>query len=116
MTNRDIIMQYFNIVDERKFDDLSLVFHHDIVYERPGYPPLVGLERTIAFYKHERILASGIHTVEGIISEGNTCVCWGKFIGTTHSKEAVDERFADLMIFSNDKIKKRTTYFFRPAV
>jgi ketosteroid isomerase-like protein len=110
------VTQLFNAVDSRDWETLNLLFHEDIVYERPGYPPFAGRERVLDFYKNERIIASGKHHLEQIVVNDESGACWGRFIGTLKNGKAVDERFADVYSYEDGKIKERRSYFFRPAV
>lgn len=111
-----MILAYFRAVDERDFSKFEDIFHQEVVYERPGYDTLAGINDLIAFYRHRRILSSGCHTIEGVIVEGERGVCWGRFIGMTKAGESVDERFADVFTFQDGQIKTRITFFYKPAV
>ena len=111
-----IIRQLFEIVDARCWDDLVLVFHPDVVYERPGYDPLSGFGAVDDFYRNRRVLARGSHIVEGIAVEGDKGAAWGRFVGAKHDDTPVDERWADVYTFDDNKIRTRRSHFFRPAV
>lgn len=113
---RDMIQSYFRIVDAREFEDLRTIFHEKIVYERPNYKPIQGIDSLVHFYKHVRVLVSGTHTVEGLIIDGNQCACWGRFVGEHRNGKPVDVRFADIFHVEDARIIKRITYFYRPAV
>jgi ketosteroid isomerase-like protein len=116
MTIKETVLNYFRIVDARQFDELDQVFHAEMVYERPGYKMLEGIGSIIKFYKQKRRILSGNHTIEGLIAEGDICTCWGRFVGKSRKDQEIDERFADVFIFEDGKIKKRITYFHRKAV
>ncbi|HZO73373.1 MAG TPA: nuclear transport factor 2 family protein [Ktedonobacteraceae bacterium] len=111
-----LITRLFQIVDSSDWANMPDVFCEDIVYERPGYPPIVGIEQLLHFYKHVRILGSGKHHLEQVVIEGNHGGCFGRFVGQTKDHSEVDELFADMYTFENGKIKHRRSYFFRPAV
>ena len=112
----NLIIREFDQIDSRNWDGLSQVFCEDIVYERPGYEPLAGLERVLKFYREERVIASGKHYLEHIVLNESSGACWGRFIGLHKNKSAIDERFADVYLFKDGKIHNRQSYFFRPAV
>jgi uncharacterized protein len=113
---QSIIDTYFRLVDERNFDKLRDIFHRDIVYQRPGYTPIEGIDKLIEFYRNTRVIASGEHHIEGRLIQSNQCVCWGRFIGSKRDGSTVDERFADVYTFAENLITKRTTYFYKEAV
>ena len=110
------IAELFRAIDAHDWEALESFFHPDIVYERPGYAPLTGIERLLDFYQHERILASGNHYIEQIVIEEDHGACWGRFVGVKKDGSAADELFADVYSFEQGKIKTRRSYFFRPAV
>jgi ketosteroid isomerase-like protein len=87
-----------------------------MTYDRPGYETMVGFERIDHFYRSERVIASGIHILEGIVVGETRGACWGRFVGAHKNGSSLDERFADAFTFENGKIRTRRSYFFRPAV
>ena len=111
-----VIVDLFRAVDSHDWDGLQKVFHPEIVYERPGYEPFVGIDRVMHFYQHERVLASGAHQIEQIVAEDDHAACWGCFVGARKDGSPADVRFADVYSFEDGKIKTRRSYFFRPAV
>ena len=86
------------------------------MYERPGYDPLVGLERVLRFYRDERIVVSGRHELHGIVVDGDAGACWGRMRGTLRDGSAADVRFAEVYSFADGRIRTRRSYFFQPAV
>lgn len=112
----ELIPRLFETVDSRRWEGLKQFFCDEIVYERPGYAPLVGRERVEKFYSEERVIASGRHFLEAVVVNGSEGACWGRFIGQHKNGSPLDERFADCYTFHEGKIKTRKSYFFRPAV
>jgi branched-chain amino acid aminotransferase len=112
----EFVRVLFQTIDSRDWENLDRVFSEDIVYERPGYPPLVGFKRVEKFYREERVIASGTHILEGAVVNDNAGASWGRFVGMHKNGSAIDERFADAYTFCKGKIKTRKSYFFRPAV
>ena len=112
----DFVRSAFTIIDARDWEKLTQVFCQDIMYERPGYEPLVGYERVKKFYCEERVIVSGTHFLEGVVMNDDQGACWGRFMGKHKNGSSIDERFADAYTFAQGKIKTRKSYFFRPAV
>jgi hypothetical protein len=114
--HEDLIRRYFAMVDRREFDSFPQVFHAHIVYERPGYAPIEGLEAMMAFYHHERRIDCGTHTLTRVLVDGDTAVCWGTFAGALYDGTPVRQRFADTYRFADGRILHRVTYFYTPAI
>lgn len=112
----ELVVELFRAIDFQDWKRLTNIFHNEIVYERPGYLPFIGIERLLQFYQQERIIASGTHQIEQITIEENYGACWGQFIGIGKDESDINERFADTFSFEDGKIKTRRTHFFRPAV
>lgn len=113
---KEIVLNLFRRVDSRDWETLKQSFCEDVVYERPGYDPLVGRDRVLKFYREERVIAAGEHLLEQIVTEDSSGACWGRFVGVHKNGSPIDERFADCYVFENGRIKTRKSYFFRPAV
>jgi ketosteroid isomerase-like protein len=117
ITNKKkLIVNLFYAVDSSDWNLLVKYFDKNIIYERPGYEPLVGLDKLLNFYQYERIIAAGKHHIEHIMIENNHGACWGQFIGFHKDGSQINERFADVYSFENDQFKTRRTHFFRPSV
>jgi ketosteroid isomerase-like protein len=111
-----LVSELFDIIDGRRWDELGLVFATDCVYSRPGYEPLVGLAQIDHFYRHERIVESGSHVVERIVSDLGAAACWGRFQGRGRDGRELDEGFADTYRVRDGMIVYRRTYFYRAAM
>ena len=112
----NFVLELFRKIDSRDWDALPASFCDDVVYERPGYEPLVGVERVMKFYREERVIASGEHQLERIVIDDGSGACWGRFVGSHRNGSAIDERFADVYILQDGRIRIRRSYFFRPAI
>jgi ketosteroid isomerase-like protein len=110
------IREMFRKVDGSEWGALPEFFHADIVYERPGYSPLVGLERVLRFYREERVIACGKHSIDRVVVGDGAGACWGRLEGTLKDGSPTDERFADVYLFEGGKIRSRRSFFFRPAI
>ncbi|MEH1869064.1 MAG: nuclear transport factor 2 family protein [Nostoc sp.] len=115
-TYSKLVVDLFCAVDSSGWESLAEIFHSNIIYERPGYSPFVGIERILQFYQMERVIASGKHHIEHITIDGSYGACWGRFVGISKDSSQIDELFADVYSFEKGKIKTRKTHFFRPAV
>ncbi|MEM7581412.1 MAG: nuclear transport factor 2 family protein [Cyanobacteria bacterium P01_A01_bin.80] len=114
--NEKLIVSLFDAIDGRDWKSLVNKFHEDIIYERPGYKILIGIDRLLHFYQYDRIIASGKHHIEHIVATENYGSCWGQFIGVHKNESEINERFADVYSFEKNKLKTRRSYFFRPAI
>lgn len=112
----EVIQSLFEAIDRMNLELLSAVFHNEIVYERPGYEPFLGVKSLLKFYKEERVVLEGKHYLEEIITNEHCGACWGRFVGRRKDYTEVDERFADVYIFEGCEIKFRRTHFFKPAI
>lgn len=106
----------FACIDNEDWDALSNFFCDDCIYERPGYNPIEGIDELETFYRHERIIKSGKHTVEQSANEDNVVFCEGFFRGVSKDGAQLSERFVDRYILSDAKIEHRQTYFYRAAI
>ncbi|MEG4501135.1 nuclear transport factor 2 family protein [Microcoleus sp. F10-C6] len=111
-----LITNLFVVIDSSDWQALPDIFHPGIIYERPAYQPFVGIERLLVFYRQERIIHSGKHHIENIITEKNCAACWGRFIGLGKDGSKIDVLFADTYSFQIGKIYTRRTHFFTAAV
>lgn len=111
-----LVSELFDIIDGAHWDDLDRVFTDDCVYERPGYPPLRGLDRLRQFYDQERIIAQGRHMVTRVVGDFDSAACWGSFAGVSRSGERLAEEFVDTYSIVDGRIRHRKTFFYRPAI
>lgn len=111
-----IVTDLFGIIDSRRWDELGAFFHPEVVYQRPGYDPIVGVDRLLQFYRHERVIASGEHRLEAVVVQDGHAACWGRFVGVSRDGAPIDEAFADTYVLSDGRISARKSFFFRPAI
>lgn len=114
--SRELIRAYFRAVDANDIDSVVESFHDDIVYERPGYEAISGKDRLRQFFTEERIIAEGRHAVEDVLVDGDRVAAWGSFAGKSRTGADLRESFCDVYEMRDDKIYRRRTFFFRPAV
>lgn len=113
---RDVVCNYFAAVDANDFDRLIELFDDEVVYERPGYDAIEGKQQLKRFYASERVIASGEHTVRGVVADGDRVTAWGDFRGTSRTGAQLSEGWCDVYQFRDARIYRRRTYFYRPAV
>jgi ketosteroid isomerase-like protein len=114
--SRGFVIEMFRHIDGRAWEGLRQFFHPEVVYERPGYPPIVGLDELLRFYREVRVIGGGEHQLASIVVGESAGACWGRFVGRHRDGTALDERFADCYTFEAGGIKTRASYFFRPAI
>jgi ketosteroid isomerase-like protein len=114
--NEELIVNLFEAIDSSDFKLLVKYFDKNIIYQRPGYHDLIGIDKLLHFYQYDRIIVSGKHLIEHIVVAEKYGSCWGQFIGIHKNGSQLNEGFADVYSFENNKIKTRRSYFFRPAI
>lgn len=113
----DRVHRYYSLVDDGDVQGVVGLFARDAVYRRPGYAPIIGQDGLDAFYRSERVIVSGCHTVHRLIAGLHEAAVEGEFRGRLKDGSEVDLRFADF--FRLDKnlfFDVRNTYFFSPLV
>lgn len=106
----------FQAIDASDWAAFPEVYHADVVYERPGYPPLRGLDEVTRFYEKDRRIAGGTHHVDGIVIDGDQGACWGTLTGVLNDGAEINVTFADIYRFADGRIVSRRSYFFTPLV
>jgi ketosteroid isomerase-like protein len=106
----------FAAIDAEQWDALPRFFHPEVIYERPGFPELRGLDRLLLFYRHQRPIAHGVHTVEGIAVQDGRGAAWGRVDCVMTDGTRTGVGFADVYLFERGVIRLRRTHFFVPAV
>ncbi|MFD6889358.1 nuclear transport factor 2 family protein [Streptomyces sp. NPDC059957] len=108
---------YYRLVDAGDIDGLTALFAPDAVYHRPGYPPLEGRAELDRFYRGERVISHGRHTVTAVTAADGDVAVQGGFQGELRDGSTVSLRFADFFTLAPDGlITRRDTYFFSPLV
>lgn len=111
------VRAYYELVDRGDIAELVKLFAEDAVYRRPGYPPLRGRGELERFYREERVIESGRHTLESVVSSRPQVAVTGSFSGTLRGGQDMTLEFADFFIFdAGEEFRRRDTYFFTPLV
>ncbi len=107
----EVVKKYYRAVDSNDLETLFSLFDDNIIYERPGYKPLVGMDSFRKFYRENRIIKEGHHTLKNIIVKDNFVVVEGEFNGILKDNSKTYTKFADIYTFKDGKAIKRHTYF-----
>lgn len=106
----------FATIDAMDWEALREFFHPEIVYERPGFPPLRDLDRVLSFYYDERKIARSVHHVECTVVRDDRGAAWGRVGCLLADGTETELGFADIYHFDRDLIRLRRTHFFVPGV
>lgn len=111
------VRRYYALVDQGDVEGLLALFADEAVYARPGYPPLHGKPAIRAFYRDDRVIASGRHGLREVVVTGGRVAVHGDFAGTLHDGRRVALRFADFFSLDAEaRFTRRDTFFFTPLV
>ncbi|MFI6638490.1 nuclear transport factor 2 family protein [Streptomyces sp. NPDC050504] len=111
------IRRYYELVDAGDIPALVDLFAPDAHYRRPGYRPLVGHAELERFYREQRVIREGTHTLSTVVASDAEIAVHGLFEGVLHSGDRVELRFADFFRMApGGRIASRDTFFFVPAV
>ena len=111
-----LISSMLAVIDRRDWGDLVDLVTDDVVYHRPGCPPIEGVDAFVAFYRRRCIVASGRHAVDRCVEADGQAFCWGRFDGMSHSGVPLNEIFADWFEVRDGRVSRRRTFFYRPAI
>jgi ketosteroid isomerase-like protein len=112
----DLVRRYYEFVDAGNFEEVFKLFHPDIVYERGGTRTMHGIDELKKFYHSDRVIQTGRHEIQTLLTEASWVVVRGVFNGILKSGEKVEVRFADFHEFSENKIRRRYSYFMDRSV
>ena len=109
--------EFYARVDAGDIDGLVAMFTDDAEYHRPGYPPVLGQSGMDHFYRYERVIAGGAHTLDGVAVTGAEVAVRGSFAGTKRDGSPAHHRFAEFFTLSPDhRFARRETFFSAPLV
>jgi SnoaL-like domain len=77
-----IVQKYYAEVDKGVVDEVVGLFEVDAEYSRPAYAHMNGREAIRSFYADDRMIESGVHNSESIVSDSKTVAVEGSFKGT----------------------------------
>lgn len=115
---RAVVQGYYDALDRDDVDAALDFFAGEILYRRPGYAPITGLDGLRDYYTRDRKLAAGRHAIREIVVDGTSAAVHGMFEGELKDGGRTATGFAAFFRFDNshERIVEHTTYFFTPAV
>ncbi|MFC0105200.1 nuclear transport factor 2 family protein [Kibdelosporangium aridum] len=116
MMRDHLVQRLLKVIDLRDWDQLGTLVTDDVRYDRPGYPTIHGVAQLLDFYRHTRVIADGRHKLESLLTDQTQGFCWGSFEGISRSGEPLFELFADWYVFEADRICRRRSFFYKPAI
>lgn len=111
------VLNYYRLVDAGDIAGIVELFAPNAQYSRPGYDPFVGRAALEAFYRNQRAIRRGKHTVRSLVEGVDAIAVQGEFTGTLRTGESISLRFADFFEVAPDgNFARRDTYFYQPMV
>jgi ketosteroid isomerase-like protein len=110
------VKRYYERVDAQDVAGILELFAPDVVYRRPGYEPIRGRDELETFYREQRVIESGRHTVIRVVRDENDIAVQGTFEGTLRDGSTTQLEFADFYRTTERGFAERTTYFYTPLV
>jgi uncharacterized protein len=112
---KNLIIEMFITIDSSKFKEITSFFDQNVIYERPGFEKIYGLEDLLNFYSNIRKI-EGKHEIESILIDHDKACVVGNFVGRDKDGNSINQAFSDHYKISNNKIIYRKTFFFKPAI
>jgi steroid delta-isomerase len=113
----DHVRRFYQLVDAGDIDSMIHLFEQDVVYRRPGYQPMKGRQQLEDFYRDQRVIGTGVHTVSDVVVEQSRIAVVGEFVGVLKDNTKVTLKFADFFAASEDGLFcERQSFFFVPVV
>ena len=107
-----LAQEFYRLVDAGDLTRLTALFTEGACYRRPGYAPLDGRAAIEHFYRHDRVIASGRHTLDSIVVCGDEVAVRGSFAGELRDGSPVQHRFAEFFLVTADGLlRERETFF-----
>jgi ketosteroid isomerase-like protein len=113
----ETVRRYYRLVDKGDIDGLIALFDPAAEYRRPGYDPLTGHADLERFYREERVIEEGRHTISALLVADLDVAVQGKFQGTLRDGREMSLDFADFFtLTSAGTFSRRKTFFYAPLV
>ena len=111
------VLRYYECIDTGDISGILSLFASNATYARPGYPECAGRAQIEHFYREERIISKGTHTIDSVVTSGCEVAVRGKFNGLLSDGRQVTLRFADFFVLTPEMtFVHRETFFFTPLV
>lgn len=112
-----VVREYYRLVDADDIEGLLALFEPTAAYDRPGYEQLSGHDQIETFYRSQRVIESGRHTINNLVADGPEVAVQGTFEGRLRDGREVSLQFADFFsLTANGRFATRRTFFFTPLV
>lgn len=118
MQAEQLISSMFSAIDDNAFERLAGCMDTAVVYERPGYEPIIGYDALLDFYRKTRRIRLGRHDLHRVLCQGEDVVSCGLFTGELKNGEPVTIDFSEIYRLNEQRtrILFRKTYFFQAAI
>lgn len=117
LSHEEAVRCYYRLVDANNIEGLLLLFAADSEYRRPGFAPLHGRKDLERFYRQDRQIARGAHSIIDLVSTADRTAVQGNFVGDLHSGKHIEFGFSDFFAFDDEgRFRERETYFSTPLV
>lgn len=114
---RHAVQQYYQALDRDDLESVLECFSGDVLYRRPGYANIAGMDSLREYYASGRKLEPGRHLVRDVVVEGQRAAAHGMYEGQLKDGERTTVGFAAFFTFDgHGRVAEHTTYFFTPAV
>ena len=114
---RTAVLGYYEAMDRDDIDAVLEFFSGDVLYRRPGYDRISGMEALRQYYASDRKIATGRHVLTSVLVDGQRVAAHGIFDGDLRDGQPTSVGFAAFFLFDqHGRAADHTTYFFVPAV
>ncbi|GAB97339.1 ketosteroid isomerase-like protein [Kineosphaera limosa] len=114
---RRAVQGYYDALDADDMESVLEFFSGDVLYQRPGYQRMVGIDDVRRYYEQGRLIAPGRHVLRTLVVEGNNVAAHGEYEGDLKEGGRRTVGFAAFFVFDgNGRAAEHTTYFFTPSV
>lgn len=114
---RQAVLGYYDALDADDTEAVLEFFSGDVLYRRPGYDRMIGIEALRRYYEETRLIAPGRHVLRTVIVDGSNVAAHGEWEGELREGGRRSVGFAAFFVFDgNGRAAEHTTYFFTPSV
>ncbi len=114
---RQAVLAYYDALDRDDVEAVLACFTGDVLYRRPGYPTMAGIDQLRAYYETDRKLAAGRHMVRDVLVADFQAAAQGMYEGQLRDGDLMTMGFGAFFDFDGAaRISEHTTYFYTPAV
>ena len=115
--NATVIREFYARIDAGDVPGMCALLSPDVQYCRPGYPDMNSRDAIDRFYREDRVIRDGRHTLASVVATGTDVAVHGDFSGTTRDGTPARHRFAEFFTVAADgSLASRRTFFYIPYV